>query len=172
MAVMVNEPQRDSENVPAPTPGAKRARPLFDPPIVRRALGDAFRKLDPRVQAKNPVMFVVWVGSVVTTVLFGQDLIRHVGGWETAFVGQVALWLWFTVLFAGFAEAIAEGRGKAQADELRKTRSTTLAKKWRKGGQIENVPAPSLRKGDVVLCEVGRHHSQRRHCGGRHCQRG
>ena len=157
MAVIVNDPQRDSENAPAPTPtpGAKRARPLFDPPIVRRALGDAFRKLDPRVQAKNPVMFVVWVGSVVTTILFGQDLIGRVGGWETAFVGQIALWLWFTVLFAGFAEAIAEGRGKAQADELRKTRTTTLAKKLGKGGQIEEVPAPSLRRGDIVVCDLG-----------------
>ncbi len=155
MAVIVNDPQRDSENAPAPMPGTKRARPLFDPPIVRRALGDAFRKLDPRVQAKNPVMFVVWVGSVVTTILFAQDLFGRVGGWETAFVGQIALWLWFTVLFAGFAEAIAEGRGKAQADELRKTRTTTLAKKLGKGGQIEEVPAPSLRRGDIVVCEIG-----------------
>lgn len=157
MAVVINNPQTDPLNapVPTPTPGTKRARPLFDPPIVRRAVGDAFRKLDPRVQAKNPVMFVVWVGSVVTTILFAQDLFGRVGGWETAFVGQIALWLWFTVLFAGFAEAIAEGRGKAQADELRKTRTTTLAKKLGKGGQIEEVPAPSLRRGDIVVCEIG-----------------
>ncbi len=157
MAVTVNNPQIDPLNAPAPTPtpGTKRTRPLFDPPIVRRAVGDAFRKLDPRVQAKNPVMFVVWVGSVVTTILFVQDLFGRVGGWETAFVGQIALWLWFTVLFAGFAEAIAEGRGKAQADELRKTRTTTQAKKQGKGGAIEEVPASSLRRGDIVICEVG-----------------
>ena len=140
----------------SPAPQRQRqARPLFDPAIVRRAIKDAFVKLDPRVQARNPVMFVVWVGSVVTTVFFIQDIIKHVSGWETAFVGQIALWLWFTVLFANFAEAIAEGRGKAQADELRKTRTTTLAKRVGKGGQIEEVPAPSLRKGDVVQCAVG-----------------
>ena len=154
MATIPNNSTDDPAPVQTPAPHTKRARPLFDPPIVRRALGDAVRKLDPRVQAKNPVMFVVWVGSVITTILFAQDLIAHVGGWETAFVGQIALWLWFTVLFAGFAEAIAEGRGKAQADELRKTRTTTLAKKLDNGGQVE-VSASSLRKGDVVLCEVG-----------------
>ena len=141
----------DAPSVPPP---GKRARPLFDPPIVRRALRDAFVKLDPRTEAKNPVMFVVWVGSAVTTLIFGRDLIAGVGGWERAFVGQIALWLWFTVLFANFAEAIAEGRGKAQADELRKTRTTTPAKKLGKNGQIEGVPASTLRKGDVVLCEV------------------
>jgi K+-transporting ATPase ATPase B chain len=138
-----------------PTRHTSRSRPLFDPPIVRRALKDAFVKLDPRTEAKNPVMFVVWVGSVLTTLIFLRDLTAHVGGWERAFVGQIALWLWFTVLFANFAEAIAEGRGKAQADELRKTRTTTKAKRLGKGGQIEEVSAPSLRKGDVVLCEVG-----------------
>jgi K+-transporting ATPase ATPase B chain len=145
-----------SEGQPTNTPPQpKRARPLFDPPIVRRAIRDAFVKLDPRVQAENPVMFVVWVGSIISTIMFAQDIAEHVGGWETGFVGQIALWLWFTVLFANFAEAIAEGRGKAQADELRKTRTTTLAKRIGKNGQFDHVPAPSLRKGDVVLCEVG-----------------
>ncbi len=139
----------------SPAPGGKRARPLFDPPIVRRAIKDAFVKLDPRAEAKNPVMFVVWVGSVLTTLIFLRDLAAHVGGWERAFVGQIALWLWFTVLFANFAEAIAEGRGKAQADELRKTRSTTMAKRLGKNGQIEQVAGSALRKGDRVLCEVG-----------------
>ena len=140
----------------SPTPQRQRqARPLFDPAIVRRAIKDAFVKLDPRVQARNPVMFVVWVGSIVTTLFFVEDIFKHASRWETAFVGQIALWLWFTVLFANFAEAIAEGRGKAQADELRKTRTTTLAKRVSKGGQIEEVPAPSLRKGDIVECEVG-----------------
>jgi K+-transporting ATPase ATPase B chain len=122
---------------------------------VRRAVRDAFVKLNPAHMIKNPVMFVVWVGSVITTIIFFDDLRRHVGGWETAFAGQIAMWLWFTVLFAGFAEAIAEGRGKAQADELRKTRSTTLAKRVVKGGKIEKVAGSMLRKGDVCICEVG-----------------
>ncbi len=143
---------------PVPPPG-KRARPLFDPPIVRRALRDAFIKLNPRIEAKNPVMFVVWIGSVVTTLVFGGSFLPatgvHMGGWERAFTGQIAMWLWFTVLFANFAEAIAEGRGKAQADELRKTRTTTRAKRLGKNGQVEEVAAPDLRKGDVVVCEVG-----------------
>ncbi|MBV9849290.1 MAG: potassium-transporting ATPase subunit KdpB [Armatimonadetes bacterium] len=143
-----------------PTRHTSRARPLFDPPIVRRAVKDAFVKLSPVAEAKNPVMFVVWVGSVVTTLIFLGSLAPsatgvHMGAWERSFTGQIALWLWFTVLFANFAEAIAEGRGKAQADELRKTRTTTRAKRLGKGGQIEEVPAPSLRKGDVVVCEVG-----------------
>ena len=144
---------------PAVPPTGKRARPLFDPPIVRRALGDAFTKLDPRAEAKNPVMFVVWIGSVVTTIIFLASFIPAanvpMGGWERAFTGQIALWLWFTVLFANFAEAIAEGRGKAQADELRKTRTTTRAKRLNKTGQVDLVAAPDLRKGDVVVCEVG-----------------
>ena len=158
MAVVLNK--QDVAPAPAPsaspTPGGRRARPLFDPPIVRRALRDAFAKLDPRLEAKNPVMFVVWVGSLVTTIVFLQELVTGSGGgWERAFAGQIALWLWFTVLFANFAEAIAEGRGKAQADELRKTRSTTMAKRIGKSGKVEECPAPSLRKGDHCLCEVG-----------------
>jgi len=140
-------------------PTGKRARPLFDPPIVRRAVGDAFAKLNPVLMAKNPVMFVVWVGSVVTTLIFLGSFIPSLGvkmgGWERAFTGQIALWLWFTVLFANFAEAIAEGRGKAQADELRKTRTTTKAKRVGKNGQVEMVAAPDLRKGDIVVCDVG-----------------
>jgi K+-transporting ATPase ATPase B chain len=140
---------------PSVPPAGKRARPLFDPPIVKRAIGDAFVKLNPRLMAKNPVMFVVWVGSVITTIIFITDLVTKIGGWERAFVGQIALWLWFTVLFANFAEAIAEGRGKAQADELRKTRTTTKAKRLGKNGQVEMAAAPDLRKGDVVVCEVG-----------------
>lgn len=133
----------------------KRSRSLFDPQIVRRAIKDAFIKLNPALEAKNPVMFVVWIGSIIATILFIRDLVTGVGGWERAFVGQMSLWLWFTVLFANFAEAIAEGRGKAQADELRKTRTTTKAKRLNKNGSMDEVPAPSLRKGDVVLCAVG-----------------
>ena len=146
-------------DAPAVPPTGKRARPLFDPPIVRRALGDAFKKLDPRAEAKNPVMFVVWVGSVITTIIFLASFVPSLkvpmGGWERAFTGQIAMWLWFTVLFANFAEAIAEGRGKAQADELRKTRTTTKAKRIGKNGLIEEAAAPDLRKGDIVVCDVG-----------------
>src|SRR5437588_9883044 len=99
-------------------PEKARKRPLFDPPIVRRALKDAWLKLDPRQVAKNPVMFVVEVGSVLTTALIVRDLAAgHTA--HLAFTLQVTLWLWFTVLFANFAEAMAEGRGKAQADTLR-----------------------------------------------------
>ena len=128
---------------PDPFKAHRRSRPLFDPPIVKRAIRDAFVKLDPRTEAKNPVMFVVWVGSVITTLIFIQDLFSaHVGKWDLAFVGQITLWLWFTVLFANFAEAIAEGRGKAQADELRKTRSTTMAKRLDKNGKVEQVAGP------------------------------
>src|SRR3979411_893529 len=98
-----------------------RERPLFDPPIVRRAIADSFRKLDPRHQVRNPVMFVVEVGSVLTTGLFVQALFGK-GEAPAAFIFAISAWLWFTVIFANFAEAMAEGRGKAQADSLRKAR--------------------------------------------------
>jgi potassium-transporting ATPase ATP-binding subunit len=153
MATLLNNPV-GAPVTPSPVRD-KRSRPLFDPKIVQRAIGDAFVKLNPVTQLKNPVMFVVWVGSALTTVIFVQDLFQHIHGWEPAFAGQIALWLWFTVLFANFAEAIAEGRGKAQADELRKTRTTTLAKRVAKGGGLEEIPAPNLRKGDVVFCTIG-----------------
>ena len=102
-------------------------RRLFEREIVMRALKDALRKLDPRVVAKNPVMFVVEVGSVITTFFFFREIAR--GAEDAAFVGQVSLWLWFTVLFSNFAEAMAEGRGKAQADAIRRTKTDVLAKK-------------------------------------------
>ena len=105
-----------------------QARSLFDPPIVRRAIIDSFRKLDPRHQVKNPVMFVVEVGSVLTTLLFLQALVGH-GEAPAGFILAIALWLWFTVVFANFAEAMAEGRGKAQADTLRRARRDVQAKK-------------------------------------------
>src|SRR5579862_5431031 len=141
----------------SPIKHTNRARPLFDPPIVRRAIKDAFVKLNPMVEAKNPVMFVVWVGSLVTTIIFFRDLFTNIGGWERAFVGQISLWLWFTVLFANFAEAIAEGRGKAQAQALRRTRTETIARKLQGGlgGRETAVPAPDLRQGDIVVCEAG-----------------
>jgi K+-transporting ATPase ATPase B chain len=125
---------------------------LFDPAIVKRAIGDAFRKLDPRLVAKNPVMFVVEVGSAATTFFFLRDLFT--GAPEALFSGQITLWLWFTVVFANFAEAMAEGRGKAQADALRKAKTETLARKL--DGQREQlVPGTQLRKGDLVVCEAG-----------------
>src|SRR3954451_12184983 len=105
-----------------------KSRPLFDLPIVRRAALDAFRKLDPRVQVRNPVMFIVEIGSLLTTVLFIQALLGH-GEAPAGFIFAISLWLWFTVIFANFAEAMAEGRGKAQADTLRKARRDVQAKK-------------------------------------------
>src|SRR5579859_3185064 len=134
-----------------------KARPLFDPPLVRRAVGDSFRKLDPRHQVKNPVMFVVEVGSLLTTVLFIQSLIGP-GEAQPLFILAISLWLWFTVLFANFAEAMAEGRGKAQADALRKTRRDVMAKKLAQpkyGANFNEVSAGTLRQGDVVLVEAG-----------------
>ncbi len=105
-----------------------KARSLFDPPIVRRAMLDSLRKLDPRHQLRNPVMFTVWVGSMLTTVLWIQALTGQ-GEAPAGFIAGVSAWLWFTVLFANFAEAMAEGRGKAQADSLRAARRDVVAKK-------------------------------------------
>ena len=136
-------------------------RPLFDPPIVRRAISDAFVKLHPKHMLRNPVMFVVLVGSVLTTVALLRDIAR--GQSDVGFTIQIALWLWFTVIFANFAEAMAEGRGKAQADALRSSRTQTHAKRLdasdtnKKPELLEHelVPATSLRKGDLVLCTPG-----------------
>jgi K+-transporting ATPase ATPase B chain len=128
---------------------------MFEPSIVRTAVLPAFRKLDPRVQLRNPVMFVVEVGSVLVSLRFAVNLINGGGPGGRSFSGQVALWLWFTVLFANFAEAMAEGRGKAQADQLRRTRKQTTAHRLRQDGTIEPVPAAALRKGDQVMIEAG-----------------
>src|SRR5262244_2839033 len=138
-----------------PTP--IRARSLFDPSIMRRAMLDAFLKLDPRHQVKNPVMFVVEVGSVLTTLLFFQALVGQ-GEAPAGFILAVSLWLWFTVAFANFAEAMAEGRGKAQADTLRRARREVLAKKLARpqhGAPFDSVSAATLRQGDVVVVEAG-----------------
>ena len=126
---------------------------IWDPGIVTQAIKDSFRKLDPRIQIKNPVMFIVEVGSLLTTIIFIQELARGTG--RPLFTGQIAFWLWFTVLFANFAEAMAEGRGKAQADTLRKTKTETVANRLTSGDRIEKVPAASLRKGDVVMVHAG-----------------
>ncbi len=134
-----------------------QARPLFESKIVGRAIADSFRKLDPRHQVRNPVMFVVEVGSILTTGLFVQALIGT-GEAPAWFILAVSLWLWFTVLFANFAEAMAEGRGKAQADSLRKARKDIHAKKLSEalhGAKHTAVVASELRKGDHVLVEAG-----------------
>jgi K+-transporting ATPase ATPase B chain len=131
---------------------AVRARPLFDPPIVKRAIGDSFVKLNPRLMMKNPVMFVVEVGAAMTTIEIFKELAQ---GHNIGFTLQISIWLWFTVLFANFAEAMAEGRGKAQADTLRKTKTETMAKRLKNGKKYESVAATELRRGDVVLVERG-----------------
>src|SRR5499427_3453950 len=131
-------------------------RPLFDPPIVKRALRDAFVKLDPRHMVRNPVMFVVLLGSAYTTVVFFRDVAAGKPDW--AFTLQLALWLWFTVVFANFAEAMAEGRGKAQADALRKARKDIPAKRLSnpsKKDDFKEVASSQLCKGDTVLVEAG-----------------
>ncbi len=133
------------------------ARHLITGAILRQAVLDSFRKLDPRHLIKNPVMFVVWVGSLLTTGLGVQALIGQ-GEAPTAFILTVAVWLWFTVLFANFSEAVAEGRGKAQASNLRKARRNIPAKKLAaasRGSHRTTVTASSLRKGDIVLVEAG-----------------
>jgi K+-transporting ATPase ATPase B chain len=145
MAALVAEPELISKGV--------RARPLFDPEILGRAIKESFVKLNPRIVAKNPVMFVVEVGAALTTVFVIKDAVSGVGG--MLFGVQIALWLWFTVLFANFAEAMAEARGKAQADNLRKTKSDTLAHKILPNGNVDMVPSSRLRSGDVVLVEAG-----------------
>src|SRR5512137_1979531 len=122
-------------------------RSLFDPALVRRAALDSVRKLDPVHLLKNPVIFVTEVGALLTTI----SLAVSSKGEPIGFGLQIAVWLWFTVLFANFAEAMAEGRGKAQADELRKTRTRTVAHLIRSDGTTVEVPAERLRKGDLVV---------------------
>jgi len=130
------------------------ASTMLNPAILGPALGDAFRKLDPRVMIRNPVMFVVEVVATLTTILFLRDLATHAGGYAFSF--QINLWLWFTVYFANFAEAVAEGRGKAQAAALRQTKTDAVAKVLDKGAaQPRSVPATALKQGDIVLVEAG-----------------
>ncbi len=134
-----------------------KSRSLFEASILQRAVTDSFRKLHPRVQVRNPVMFVVFVGSLLTTALAVQAWLGR-GEAPAGFILAIAVWLWFTVLFANFAEAIAEGRGKAQADTLRRSRRDVVAKKLREaryGAAFENLPATGLRRGDAVLVEAG-----------------
>ncbi len=130
-----------------------RSRPLFDPEIVRRALGDALKKLNPITLAKNPVIFVVEVGAALVTVFLIRDLLA--GHHNLKFEIQISVWLWFTVFFANFAEAMAEARGKAQADSLRKTKTDAIAKRVLPNGKMESVPSSKLRSGDTVIAETG-----------------
>ncbi|HEY7400613.1 MAG TPA: potassium-transporting ATPase subunit KdpB [Actinomycetota bacterium] len=148
-------------SVQAPTPSSSapverastvRARPLFDPPIVKRAILDCFVKLNPRTLMRNPVIFVTEIVSAVVTVRIATDV---VSGGPVAFDTAIGLGLWFTVLFANFAEAMAEGRGKAQADSLRKTRADLIARRLTSGGGEETVPASELRAGDIVVVSAG-----------------
>ncbi|HEY7235274.1 MAG TPA: potassium-transporting ATPase subunit KdpB [Gemmatimonadaceae bacterium] len=148
---------RAAAHVSAQRQQASRKRPLFDPPIVRRAIRDAFVKLNPRHMLRNPVMFVVLIGSIYTTVVFIRDVAQGRPDW--GFTLQLSLWLWFTVIFANFAEAMAEGRGKAQADTLRRSRTQTNAKRLLRQGngridrsRYEEVSGETLRRGDLVVC--------------------
>jgi K+-transporting ATPase ATPase B chain len=141
-------------NSATPTSLRNQPRSLLDREILRRASLDSLQKLDPRLMFANPVMFVVELGSVLVTILFFVHL-RDSSTQENLFAGLVAAWLWFTVLFANFAEAIAEGRGKAQAEELRKTRAETTAHRRRPDGSVEDVPSSALRVGDEVVVSAG-----------------
>src|SRR2546421_4453515 len=133
--------------------GQIRKKSLTDSAILSRAVVDSFRKLKPRAMAKNPVMFVVEVGAVLTTIQLGWNVFRHAE--QFGFGLQITLWLWFTVLFANLAEAMAEGRGKAQADTLRKARAETQAHRLRSNGSTEVVVSSKLRSGDIVVVTCG-----------------
>jgi K+-transporting ATPase ATPase B chain len=137
----------------AATARDRRSVTMLDPAILGPAVGQAFRKLDPRLMWRNPVMFVVEIVSTLTTILFIRDLLT--GGAHLGFSLQVNIWLWFTVLFANFAEAVAEGRGKAQAASLRRAKTETTANRVQASGAIEVVPATALRLGDVVVVAAG-----------------
>jgi len=131
----------------------RKAPGFLDPAILLPAARDAVIKLDPRQLLRNPVIFVTEVVAAVVTLLFLRDLVT--GATETGFSGQIAAWLWFTVLFATFAEAVAEGRGRAQADSLKRTKSELTARRLSSDGSTRTVPAPSLKIGDIVLVAAG-----------------
>ena len=158
MSTLITTPQ-PTGHVPQEDPTSlipkklARSRPLFDPEIVGRAARASFGKLNPITLFKNPVMFVVEVGAALTTVFLIRDIATGAPG--IGFTLQISLWLWFTVLFANFAEAMAEARGKAQADALRKTKTDVLAKRLTSSGKIEQVSGSTLRSGDVVVCDAG-----------------
>ncbi len=159
MSATVTEPKMRSNQGPAQDPGSLlpkklvRSRSMFDPDILRRACRESFVKLNPVSLAKNPVIFVVEVGAALTSIFVVKDAFTHSG--HFGFALQIALWLWFTVLFANFAEAMAEARGKAQAESLRRTKTDTLAKRVLSSGETEPAAASELRAGDVVICCAG-----------------
>lgn len=140
--------------IPHPLPKTVWAS-LFDPTILRQAIGDSFKKLAPQYQWRNPVMFVVYLGSLLTTALYVQALVGQ-GEAPPGFILAVTVWLWFTLLFANFAESVAEGRAKAAS--LRLARGAVMAKRLEAphhGAPWSQVEGPPLRKGDVVLVEAG-----------------
>ncbi|HME06452.1 MAG TPA: potassium-transporting ATPase subunit KdpB [Bryobacteraceae bacterium] len=153
MPTLTSTPSTVSDPTSLIPKNLKRSRPLFDPEIVQRASIASFAKLNPVTLAKNPVMFVVEIGAALTTVFLIRDVFTGAAG--IGFELQIAIWLWFTVLFANFAEAMAEARGKAQADTLRKTKTDSNACRVLGSGKTENVSASQLRSGDVVICCAG-----------------
>ena len=146
-------PEPDDDSAALISKHAPRARPLLDPEIAGRAIREAFLKLNPAILVRNPVMFVVEVGAALTTILMVRDAIAGRG--VPGFSLQISIWLWFTVLFATFAEAMAEARGKAQANSLRRTQTSSVAKRITASGKLEEVPSSLLRAGDTVICEAG-----------------
>ena len=130
------------------TSQTRKSKSIWDAEIASRAFRDSFVKLNPRTLMKNPVMFVVEIGAALLTVELVSHVLHHTHGFGFEF--QITIWLWFTVLFANFAEAMAEGRGKAQADTLRKSRTETVARKLKDDGTIEELSGSKLRTGDVV----------------------
>src|SRR5277367_150748 len=131
----------------------RKKKSLWTGGIISGALRDSFIKLNPRTLMKNPVMFVVEIGAVITSYDLVRDSMLHLGGF--GFELQITLWLWFTVLFANFAEAMAEGRGKAQADTLRKARAETVARRLKQDGSTEEIAGSKLRAGDLVKVIAG-----------------
>src|ERR1700709_1888079 len=157
----VKTPNKAPEKTPEPGGSGGRsrsaARSMFDPAIVMPAIADSFKKLGPRTQLRNPVMFCVYIGSILTTVLWVAALSGQAEA-PAGFILAVSLWLWFTVLFANFAEALAEGRSKAQAASLRSLKQATVAKKLatpKHGTTWLPVPSTDLRKGNTILIEAG-----------------
>jgi potassium-transporting ATPase ATP-binding subunit len=146
-------PEHHAKRRRKPTSGLVEQKSLWNDDIIRQAFLDAFRKLNPRWMVKNPVMFVVEVGSVLTTLLLVDNTIHRREGF--GFNVQITLWLWFTVLFANFAEAMAEGRGKAQADTLRKAKGETIAQRYTASGALEQVASGQLRAGDIIYVPAG-----------------
>jgi len=161
MPTVTTEPKVNPQGPPADPSSLlpkklARSRPLFDPEIVKKATAASFAKLNPVTLMKNPVMFVVEAGAALTTIFLIRDLVAGgpSAGGSISFQVQISLWLWFTVLFANFAEAMAEARGKAQADALRKTKTDVTAKRLDANGKVEGVSGALLRIGDVVICDA------------------